>query len=242
MHRKHILPTLLCSALLWSLAPGAQAETTGGAAKNAPCVTANPPCATAPKDAATTSVVETPAMKEAMRAYDAGSYEEAFIYTEPMARMNQADAQYLLGLMYELGHGVAKDTKKAVELFTASASQGYAAAEAKLGELHLTDHDKDYGKARSWFEKAADHGYALAYSALGDLYYNGYGVAENKDTALEYYKKAATAGDAEACFRLGTAYETGTNVTADRKQALFWYKKGAALGNKACEAKVQKLQ
>lgn len=239
MNRKLMITAMLFSALVWNLAPSAQA------AKNSATQDATP---TAVKTDMKTDAkptppsTETPAMQDAMNAYSAGHYMEAFVITEPMAKMNHADAQYLLGLMYEFGHGVKKDASKALELFTNSASQGYAAAQAKLGQIHLADSShRDYGKAKDWFEKAANQGYALAYSALGDIYSNGYGVAKNKDTALDYYKKAAAAGDAEACLHLGKTYESGSTA-ADRTQALFWYKKGAELGNKLCAQKVQQLQ
>lgn len=238
MNRKLMLTALLCSTLVWNLAPSAQAAKTS--------VAQDVTQATAKTDTKTDTTqtapdTETPAMKEAMKAYSAGHYMEAFVITEPMAKLNHSDAQYLLGLMYEFGHGVKKDADKALELFTNSASQGYAAAQAKLGQLHLADSShKNYGQAKDWFEKAADQGYALAYSALGDIYYNGYGVAKNKDTSLEYYKKAALAGDAEACLHLGKIYES--EGTTDRTQALFWYKKGAELGNKLCAEKVAQWQ
>ena len=180
-----------------------------------------------------------PTVKEAQHAYDTGNYEEAFIIIEPLAKLNHPDAQYLLGQMYELGRGVKQDTEQAITLFTAAASQGYAAAEAKLGQMHL-DSKQDYTSAMSWFQKAADHGYALAYGAIGDLYAKGYGVDKSPDKAIDFYTKAASGGDAESCFKLGELYEKESQP--DMKQALFWYKKGAELGNKACQDALKRLE
>ena len=180
-----------------------------------------------------------PTVKEAQNAYDTGNYEEAFIIVEPLAKLNHPDAQYLLGQMYELGRGVKQDTEQALALFTAAASQGYAAAEAKLGQIHL-DSKKDYASAMSWFQKAADHGYALAYGAMGDLYAKGYGVDKSPDKAIDFYTKAASGGDAGACLKLGEIYENGGQP--DMKQALFWYKKGAELGDRACQEALKRLE
>ena len=70
---------------------------------------------------------------------------------EPLAKLEHPDAEYLLGQMYELGRGVKKDTEQAVTLFTSAANQGYAAAQAKLGQLHM-EGKKDYASAMSWFQ------------------------------------------------------------------------------------------
>lgn len=258
MNTKQVVPALVAVTLL-SLIPATQAlaiEQNADAAKSA---SADPRPAPAPDDVkraedknapshaavrtdtAKESTEKAPTVADAQKAYDAGSYEEAFIIVEPLAKLNHPDAEYLLGQMYELGRGVKKDTEKAVSLFTAAANQGYAAAQAKLGHLHL-DGKKDYASAMNWFQKAADQGYALAYSAIGDLYAKGYGVDKNQDKALEYYRKAAEAGDAAACLRLGRMYEQGKGVKADKEEAAAWYKKGADLGSPECAAALKALE
>ena len=186
---KQVVPAIVAVTLL-SLAPAAEAlaiEEHAQATK--PTAAAGKPAAAkpaeakadAPKDAKADAKTQAPAsadpaketpppsVEQAQKAYDNGSYEEAFIIVEPLAKLEHPDAEYLLGLMYELGHGVKKDTEQAAALFTSAANQGYAAAQAKLGQLHM-EGKKDYASAMSWFQKAADQGYALAYSAIGDLY------------------------------------------------------------------------
>ena len=261
INTKQVVPALVAVTLL-SLAPAAEAlaiEEHAQAAKPA-AMAADKPAAAKPAEAkadtkkdakadvktqapaATDPAKETPApsVEQAQKAYDNGSYEEAFIIVEPLAKLEHPDAEYLLGQMYELGRGVKKDTEQAVTLFTSAANQGYAAAHAKLGQLHM-EGKKDYASAMSWFQKAADQGYALAYSAIGDLYAQGYGVGQDKGKALDYYKKAATAGDAGACLHLGQMYEQGKDVKADPAQAAVWYKKGADLGSAECAAALKRL-
>lgn len=209
MH-KTTLPALLCAATLMTIAP---ASVWAGDP-------AQPPAAASSAATAGTATSDktAPSMAEAQKAYDNGSYEETFIIVEPLAQLNHPEAEYLLGRMYELGHGVEKDMQKALDLFTKAASQGYAAAQARLGSFHL-ETSKDYNSALGWFHKAADQGYALAYSSLGNMYAKGYGVSQDYARAIEYYRKAAMAGDPKACLRLGTMYEKGEGVTADLKQA-----------------------
>lgn len=192
MDTRHMLPALIAVTLL-SLAPAAEVL----------ALEAHPQQAAAPvaESSANPKNAIAPSVQQAQKAYDGGSYEEAFIIVEPLAKMDHPDAQYLLGQMYELGRGVKQDTDKAVALFTAAANQGYAAAQAKLGQIHM-EGKKDYASAMSWFQKAADQGYALAYSAIGDLYAKGYGVEQDKAKAQEYYRKAAKAGDTSAAKHL----------------------------------------
>ena len=85
--------------------------------------------------AATDPAKETPApsVEQAQKAYDNGSYEEAFIIVEPLAKLEHPDAEYLLGQMYELGRGVKKDTEQAVTLFTSAANQAMPPLRPSLG-------------------------------------------------------------------------------------------------------------
>lgn len=251
MNTKQVVPALVAVTFL-SLIPAPEALALQQNATEAKAASAPQPGKTgddikraedknAPASAAVRTDEAAPTVADAQKAYDAGSYEEAFIIVEPLAKLNHPEAEYLLGQMYELGRGVKKDSEKALSLFTAAANQGYAAAQAKLGSLHV-EGKKDYASAMNWFQKAADQGYALAYSAIGDLYAKGYGVDKNADKAVEYYKKAADAGDAAACLRLGRMYEQGKGVKADREEAAEWYRKGADLGCTQCAAALKNLE
>ena len=131
INTKQVVPALVAVTLL-SLAPAAEAlaiEEHAQAAKPA-AVAADKPAAAKPAEAkadtktdakadvktqapaATDPAKETPApsVEQAQKAYDNGSYEEAFIIVEPLAKLEHPDAEYLLGQMYELGRGVKKDT------------------------------------------------------------------------------------------------------------------------------------
>ncbi len=126
INTKQVVPALVAVTLL-SLAPAAEAlaiEEHAQAAKPA-AVAADKPAAAKPAEAkadtkkdvkadvktqapaATDPAKETPApsVEQAQKAYDNGSYEEAFIIVEPLAKLEHPDAEYLLGQMYELGAG-----------------------------------------------------------------------------------------------------------------------------------------
>ena len=61
--------------------------------------------------------------------YQSGDYTTALREWAPVAEQGNADAQWLLGSMYEEGKGVPQDYKIAVKWYTHAAEQGYARAQ-----------------------------------------------------------------------------------------------------------------
>src|SRR5262249_28758259 len=79
---------------------------------------------------------------------------------EEAAAQGDASAMYRLGLLYEMGQGVAQDYDKAREWFEKAAAKGDGEAMYSLGRFYETGKGvaRDYVKAREWYEKAADKG------------------------------------------------------------------------------------
>ena len=82
---------------------------------------------------------------------------EAVKWFRKAADQGVAEAQTMLGLMYENGHGVPQDHKKAVRWYRKATEQGDAKAQSNLGFMYLkglglTQDDKE---AVKWFGKAA---------------------------------------------------------------------------------------
>ena len=88
---------------------------------------------------------------------------------EGAAVQGQAHAQFNLGIMYDQGHGVDVNYKKAIEWYEKAAEQGHADAQYNLGVMygHGEGVDVNYKKAIEWFEKAAEQGHANAQCNLG---------------------------------------------------------------------------
>ncbi|MBV1931469.1 MAG: sel1 repeat family protein [Porticoccaceae bacterium] len=82
-----------------------------------------------------------------------------------------AVAQYNMGVMHEVGQGVAKDAEKAVEWYRKSAEQGYENAQYNLGVmlLHGIGVEKNRDAAIDWFKKAAAQLNMPAIQALEQL-------------------------------------------------------------------------
>jgi hypothetical protein len=161
----------------------------------------------------------------------------AFQQTKARAEKGEAAAQSQLGLMYDLGQGVAQDYAEAARWLGKAAEQGNADAQFVLG-LHYQNGDgvrQDYAEAVKWLRKAAEQGGAAAQYSLGVCYARGHGVSEDAAEAVKWYRKAAEKGDAMAQYNLGLCYAHGKGVALDYFEAVKWYRKAAEQGEMAAQ-------
>ena len=85
---------------------------------------------------------------DAQRAYAAGRFEEARRLWEPRAEAGDAEAQFGLGLLFDIGQGVAQDPASAYRWYRRAAEAGMAEAQFNVAVMHDTgegrprDHDK----------------------------------------------------------------------------------------------------
>lgn len=84
-----------------------------------------------------------------------------------------AQAQYLLGEMYDMGE---------------KAGEG----EGEAGNL---SNAPNLSKAFQWYLKAGNQGHVLAQRRLGNMYKHGHGVPEEYTKAQDWFKKAGDRGD-----------------------------------------------
>ena len=149
--------------------------------------------------------------------------EEKF---EKSAEQGDAYSQYVLGIRYTSGNGVAKDIKKAEKWLRKAAEQGDQHSQFKLGLL-LKD-DKESAK---WFRESAKQGNVQATFFLGLLYYHGKGLSQDYKQAEKWFKRAAQQGYADAQHLLGVMYYAGQGQPKNDEQAMMWFQKAAAQGN-----------
>lgn len=77
---------------------------------------------------------------------------------------------------------------------------------------------------------------------LADRYYNGNGVAQDKEKAAELYEEAGSDGDAIAQYTLGYMYDKGDGVDKDRAKAMIWYEKAADQGHESAQNRLGVLR
>lgn len=146
---------------------------------------------------------------EGLQAYDAGRYAQAIKLLTPLANESNSQAQFRVGMMYYLGHGVPEDEKLAVYWLKKSAAQGNTEAMFELGNAFLLGHQaallvpEPDREAALWYFQAASAGHADAQYRLGLLFLAGKGVVESRKEAMNWFRKAAAQGHAEAKKAMG---------------------------------------
>ena len=157
----------------------------------------------------------------------AGEFEDGLAAA---ANKGDAEAQYMVGLLYATGQGVSQDYKQAVAWYRKAADQGYASAQFNLGQRYYEGQGvtQDYSQAASWYRKAADQGNAGAQYNLAVMYDNGTGVTQDYKQAMVLYRKAADQGLVRAQNNLGLLYLKGNGVTQDYVEAHKWLNIAAA--------------
>lgn len=128
------------------------------------------------------------------------------------AQQGDADAELLLGHLYETGYYiVSQDTQQAFLWYSKAASQGNARAENNLGTMYKDGEwvAQDYAKAFNWYQIAANQKDALAIYNIANMYMNGYGLPKNQTKAITTYKLAADMGSIDADLLLAAAYRDG---------------------------------
>jgi hypothetical protein len=163
-------------------------------------------------------------LQQGTAAYETGDYNEAFRLLQPLAEQGNAQAQSILGWLYENGEGVTQDDKQALEWYQKAANQGFAEAQYNLGNMY---HDKDNEQAVFWYKKAAQQGDIGAQFTLGWMYDTGLGVTRDEKQAVMWYQKAANQGHAMSQYNLGWMYHQGrgTAIAQNFQQAKAWYQK-----------------
>lgn len=68
----------------------------------------------------------------------------------------------------------------------------------------------------------AEKGDAEAQTTLGSMFYEGKGVAQDYDKAVQWYVKSAEQGNTLAQASLGMLYARGMGVPEDQASALMW--------------------
>lgn len=172
-----------------------------------------------------TRTTETPKSKQAgLAAYDRGDYSTAFSVWLPHALAGDADSQMRVGLLFDLGRGVAKDERRAAEWYRRAAEQGHRVAQLTLG----TSYDngigvsKDERLAYAWLRRAAEQGSDEAQARVAAMLGAGRGVTKNERQAAAWLRRAAEQGHTAAQLLLGLYFQQGKGVPVNLERAYFW--------------------
>jgi len=118
---------------------------------------------------------------------------EYFLKTKKQAQQGDAESEFALGVCYEDGFGVNKDSKEGLRWVRMAANQGVAPAQGDLGDRYSKGIDvpRDFAEAFKWYSRAARQGDATAECSLGLCYENSQGVPQNYVEAYKWLNLSA---------------------------------------------------
>ena len=156
--------------------------------------------------ACATNVVQEKATRfdQAVAAYDAGDFAQAYQIWSELAQENDLAAMRNTANFLRQGKGVAKDEHAAFKLYQEAAEKGLVTAMANVADMYLAGEgvDRDPKIAAGWYARAAVAGLSLAQVRLADLYEQGLGVEKDRTKAIALLERAARNGYAPAQSRL----------------------------------------
>jgi len=139
---------------------------------------------------------ESPLTTQGLAAFSAGRYAEALDEWQRAAQAGDGQAALYVGLLNDLGRGVAQDSKAARTWYERAAALGNPIAMFNIGLLYDSGIGvpRDHVAAADWYRKAAAQGVGRAAYALGLMYEAGDGVPNDRDQAVRYFRQALASG------------------------------------------------
>jgi TPR repeat protein len=167
--------------------------------------------------------------QEGVEAYQLRSFGNAAISWQEAERLGHLEAAGRLGELYLEGRGVARNHKRAFELFERAAREGFPQAQLQLARLYESGRgiEPDLEQAVVWFWTAAKNEEPEAQLELGRMYAEGRGVDLDLAEAARWYQLAAEAGLGEAQLSLALLYHQGRGVGMDSEKAAHWFTRAA---------------
>ena len=178
-----------------------------------------------------------PLWQQAFAAHQAGDCLTAFALIRELAEDGDADAHYLLALMYLDGTPIVSDHYPAREALYEVKNERAFAARGHLAQIRYwteKTHDplrlmESGSYTREILKKLAAEGDAPAQNFLGCIYAaNKRNIFADDPKATECFADAASQNDATGQFNLALAYESGEDDHCDWAQAHNYYEKAAA--------------
>jgi TPR repeat protein len=140
-----------------------------------------------------------------------------------------AEALESIAYLHLEGRGVARDERRAFELFLRSARAGHTDSKAYVGYALLVGRGTatDVDKARFWLGEAAEAGNVVALVHLARSYRAPLATVPDPARAAELYEQAITRGSTEALVGLGYMHLEGELGAPDAPLAALYFERAA---------------
>lgn len=139
-------------------------------------------------------------LSEGRQAYLDKDWDKAILELRPLADGGDSEALFLLGNMYNDGNGVARDHRRAMELFKASASHDNPAAMVSIATMYATGLgvERSWKETVDWYGRAARLGSQAAQFFLALFLFQGdatAGVEPDKKAAYKWFRIASSGSE-----------------------------------------------
>lgn len=184
-------------------------------------------------------------IEDGIIAYNEGDYATAKKEFQAAADAEDPMGVHLLASLYFQGHGVKKDLKRAVELFTRAAEKGMRPAQTNLGIIYQSGGEgveRDILKSIEYFMAAGKQGDLQATYHLGQIFRKGDGVKQDYKKAIAYYQRAVQQGYLPAVHEYGIMCANGHGVERSLIEAYAWISYVAATGDKEAKENLAKVK
>ena len=169
---------------------------------------------------------------DGVRALAKGDFAAARAVFGPLAKTDDGNAQFMLGVMSENGLGMAKDLTAAARWYLKAAAAGIASARYNIAVFYQLGKGvaPNPAEALRWHALAADQGHRRAQNNLGAMYHTGAGVARDLVEAWKWLTLAAQglrgeAGDIVPRNIAAIEGELAPDALADAKRRVSAWKK-----------------
>ncbi|MEO8206133.1 MAG: tetratricopeptide repeat protein [Chthoniobacterales bacterium] len=166
----------------------------------------------------------------AIPVFGAETPEQKFASLKKAAGQGDVQAITALGISYQVGIGVQKNSVKAFENFSKASELGSTTASIYLASYYANGIGvkRDMKKAVALMEIAATAGMSDAQSALGILYVSGNGVPMDINIGRVWLQKSANQNDPEGLYYYAELEEKSGNIS--HKEAVKLFTESAYLG------------
>tara|TARA_B110000259_G_C13907495_1_gene359478 strand:- start:1 stop:597 length:597 start_codon:yes stop_codon:yes gene_type:complete len=153
----------------------------------------------------------------------ADDYAAALKEWKPLAEQGNAEAQYLLGFLFQHGLGVASyNDKEAAKWYGLAAEQGHSKSQFELAEAYHwgTGVIQNYAEAVKWHYQSAKQGSIVSQDRLGYVYWKHFDSPKSNLLAHMWYNIAAANGMLDSGRLREQIASSMTSVDISKAQAM----------------------
>lgn len=134
--------------------------------------------------------------------------------------------------------------EQAIEIFTMSAYEGFAASQYNLAAIYYPDRANPVSNRefRFWLNAAAESGDRDAQFNMGMVYYQDRSEFGRYDKAVKWLKEAAESGDIRAKYNLGYLSFSNLEISITRQQGVLYLQTAAQAGDARSKNLISQLQ